>query len=269
MSQTPYGVSREIWSFTKSFKVIIVSDFSQMFPFALESFVFQGSWLVCVHSQSHVSVCIEQSGGRCLLKAKLWQPFCCWGRVLNLTIERESQWSEPVWATELKREREGAEGRGRRGIRLGDKAAGTCCLAGSRSYCELVLLKSLQRKRELDKIFIISPSSELIWIYFIFLNTDRKKTCWTLISFPILWFCICYGAGVGMVVSLRKSLHSLLSVFKKKGECWLTWRNLAGFDFRLLTDTCLYNVNTRLLQLSWHIPIRYIPLSGRVALWML
>lgn len=27
-----------------------------------------------------------------------------------------------------------------------------------------------------------------------------------------------------MVVYLRKSIHSLLSIFKKKGECQLTWR---------------------------------------------
>lgn len=38
---------------------------------------------------------------------------------------------------------------------------------------------------------------------------------------------ICHAASVGMVVYLRKSIHSLLSVFKKKGECCF----LTGFSY--------------------------------------
>lgn len=67
------------------------------------------------------------------------------------------------------KEREGGR-EGRRGIRLGIRQLGHA--AWLEADCELVLLKSLQRKRELDKIFIIVPSSELIWIYFIF-QTER------------------------------------------------------------------------------------------------
>lgn len=132
-------------------------------------------------------------------------------------------------------------GEGRGGIRLRDKAAGTGCLAGSRSYCVVVLPKSLghcaeERTASSLAYFLFS---EVIWIFFFWWFfwplTDRG-----LIG-PLLCFTTIFsihGACVGMVIYLRKSIHSLLSVFKKKGECWLTWRNLAGcsFDFGLLTQ---------------------------------
>lgn len=44
-----------------------------------------------------------------------------------------------------------AEGGGL-GIRLGDKTAGTGCLAGSRSYCALVLNKSLCGSRSQEEL---------------------------------------------------------------------------------------------------------------------
>lgn len=43
-----------------------------------------------------------------------------------------------------------------------------------------------------------------------------------------------------MVVYLRKSIHSLLSVFKKKGESWLRWR---AYDGCVLIQTTLLPCN--------------------------
>lgn len=57
-----------------------------------------------------------------------------------MTKESESQWREREREA---RERESRGGR-EEGIRLRDETAGTGCLAGSRSYCVLVLPKSLR-----------------------------------------------------------------------------------------------------------------------------
>lgn len=55
------------------------------------------------------------------------------------------------------------------GIRLGDKAAGTGCLAGSRSYCALVLNKSLCGSRSREELLSLcfywsSLPENYIWI---------------------------------------------------------------------------------------------------------
>lgn len=88
------------------------------------------------------------------------------GGGLHLTIERASQWRAPVWATEQNRERGGRE----EGIWLGDKAAGTGCLAGSRSYCALVLPESLthsetqRASRSADTPSTVARIPRSIWI---------------------------------------------------------------------------------------------------------
>lgn len=203
------------------------------------------------YTQSHVSACIEWCGGGWLLKAKLWQPFCWWG--CSSFDNREGVATARASVSDRTRKRERAEGEGRRvsdtGIRqLGQAAwleadfivhlsfpspSDTLCWR-SRERLTLTTghLQPLTNCCQAFSHFPIRVHADLCKT-----NNWRKEDFLDSASLQYFKFCICNGAGVAMVVYLRKSIHSLLSVFKKKGECWLTWRSSAGcsFDFRLLT----------------------------------
>lgn len=166
-----------------------------------------------VCTRSHVLVCTKQKwpgggGGGESLKAKFLRPVSKWRcGVLHLTIEHELS------------NREGeSRGEGSEGIRLRDKAAGAGCPAGSRSYCALVLPQTQNTS--------IQPSFALLFVRVskritgnLFLLLGWTHNLGLLLCYYTFFFflCICHGTAVGMVVYL-KSFHSLLSVFKRKGE---------------------------------------------------
>lgn len=119
------------------------------------------------------------------------------------------------------RERESSGGR-EEGIRLGDKAAGL--------KADLIVRLSFPSpsnslQKHLRSLLSSSASSvEACGSQSLVKLTEGRLV---RLCFALLWrseFGFCYGTGVDMVVYLRKSIHSLLSVFKKKGECRLTWR---------------------------------------------
>lgn len=94
------------------------------------------------------------------------------------------------------------------GIRLGDKTAGTGCLAGSRSYCALVLNKSLCGSRSQEELvshcFYWSFSPEnFIWI--------TKKTvfvvCLFIVCFLLRWNVHLFPTSVCWILLLSVSWH--------------------------------------------------------------
>lgn len=122
--------------------------------------------------------------------------------------------------------------RGGREEGIRDKAAGTGHLSGSRSYlctCPLTLCRSSREPFTRKLRFWFFVFFKIIFL----LSLNLTQVLWSLtisglvaLFDAVFWCWICCCTGVGMVVYAKKSLYSLLSVFKKKGECWL----MQGFD---------------------------------------
>lgn len=179
--------------------------------------------MFCVHTVTRV-VCMEWCGGWVL------PPENQILTALELLVVRRCSFDN---GERIEQRRESGEGR--EWGRLRDKTAGTGCLAGSRSYCALP--KSLRHFAARPSSFSLTNRCQGFLTFFRSLSiwtsdhllTRRCGLVWLLLCF-IFWCCICHGTGVGMVVYLKKSLHSLLTVLKKKGKCWLTWRSLWLWD---------------------------------------
>lgn len=167
----------------------------------------------------------------------MWQ----WGAILQ---QRERAGDRQREGERLER----WEGEGRRLSDSGIRQLGRAAWLEADLIVHLSLAKSLcklEKRREsclahkVPFFNIIFLRDQFIWFTNkIQQNLFFKRTCWNFA--PFVWgfflgfILICHGTVVGMVVYLKKSLHSLLSVFKKKGECWFTPASRAQMTLMLL-----------------------------------